>query len=177
MVSHTDATIAHLSTARRAGELPEAASVFFGGGTPSRLPGHELVRILQAIPRTADAEVTVECNPDTVSAELFSTYRAAGVTRISFGVQSMVTSVLATLGRQHNPENVRVGVELARAAGFASFNLDLIYGGARESIADWTSTSCTRLTSRPTASPSRPGPPLPTMQLGGPTTMTRPTST
>ncbi len=140
MVSHTDATIAHLSRAQQVGELPAAASVFFGGGTPSRLPGHELARILGTIPRTADAEVTVECNPDTVSAELFSTYRAAGVTRISFGVQSMVTSVLAALGRRHNPENVRVGVELARAAGFASFNLDLIYGGARESIADWTST-------------------------------------
>lgn len=140
MVAHTDATIAHLNRARAAEELPAAASVFFGGGTPSRLPGHELARILAAIPRTSDAEVTVECNPDTVSAELFATYRAAGVTRISFGVQSMVTSVLASLGRRHNPENVRVGVELARAAGFTSFNLDLIYGGARESVADWTST-------------------------------------
>ncbi len=140
MVSHTDASIAHLIRTKEAGELPEASSVFFGGGTPSRLPGEELARILAAIPRTADAEVTVECNPDTVSAELFATYRAAGVTRISFGVQSMVTSVLATLGRRHNPENVRVGVELARGAGFNSFNLDLIYGGARESIADWTST-------------------------------------
>ena len=140
MGSHTDATIAHLGRERDRGELAEAASVFFGGGTPSRLPGDELARILAAIPRTADAEVTVECNPDTATAELFGTYRTAGVTRISFGVQSMVSSVLATLGRQHNPENVRLGVALARSAGFDSFNLDLIYGGARESIADWTST-------------------------------------
>ena len=67
--------------------MPTADSVFFGGGTPSLLPAESLMRILDAIPRTAGAEVTVECNPDTVSAESFARYAQHGVNRISFGVQ------------------------------------------------------------------------------------------
>jgi putative oxygen-independent coproporphyrinogen III oxidase len=139
-VAHTNATIAHLRRERDLGFLVPASSVFFGGGTPSLLPGSELARILGEIPVTTDVEVTVECNPDTVSAQLFDTYIEAGVTRISFGVQSMVDSVLASLGRKHDRANVERGVGLARAAGFASFNLDLIYGGAGETLADWEST-------------------------------------
>ena len=124
----------------RGAELPVATSVFFGGGTPSLLPGDRLAGILAAINRTDDAEVTVECNPDTATPELFATYRAAGVTRVSFGVQSMVPSVLRSLGRTHDPANVRRAVDLARAAGFASLNVDLIYGAAGETLADWEQT-------------------------------------
>jgi putative oxygen-independent coproporphyrinogen III oxidase len=135
MGAHTNATIDHLkSLAPR-----PATSVFFGGGTPSLLPGDELARIMSAIPRVDGCEVTVECNPDTVSAELFTTYVEAGVTRISFGVQSMVDHVLLALGRTHDRDNVHRGVEFARAAGL-TFNLDLIYGGAGESLDDWEST-------------------------------------
>jgi oxygen-independent coproporphyrinogen-3 oxidase len=96
--------------------------------------------VLAAVPLAPGAEVTVECNPDTVTAELLAAYRDGGVTRLSFGVQSMVPSVLAALGRTHDPDNVRRSVELARAAGFDSFNLDLIYGAAGESVADWEQT-------------------------------------
>ena len=70
--------------------LPDATSVFFGGGTPSLLAADALTAILDAIPRAAGAEVTVECNPDTLDHEKLAGYRAAGVTRISLGVQSMV---------------------------------------------------------------------------------------
>ena len=117
-----------------------ATSVFFGGGTPSLLPAELLVAILAAIPRAGGAEVTVECNPETVTPELLAAYRAGGVTRLSFGVQSMVDHVLAGLGRAHDPASVAAAVAMARAAGFASFNLDLIYGGAGESVADWGRT-------------------------------------
>jgi putative oxygen-independent coproporphyrinogen III oxidase len=140
VTAHTDATIGHLRRELDAGRLPSAASVFFGGGTPSLLLGPELVRILNAIPRLGDAEVTVECNPDTVSAELFDAYITGGVTRLSFGVQSMVDSVLLSLGRRHNRDNVEKAVSLARRAGFTSFNLDLIYGGAGETMANWHET-------------------------------------
>ena len=119
------------------GQLPPAGSVFFGGGTPSILPGPLLMTLLDAIPCIDDVEVTVECNPDTVTAELLDAYRIGGVNRLSFGVQSMVPSVLHTLGRSHDPENVRKSVELARAAGFTSFNLDLIYGAVGETMGDW----------------------------------------
>jgi putative oxygen-independent coproporphyrinogen III oxidase len=121
----------------RAG-LPLSTSVFFGGGTPSLLPGEMLAAILAAIPRTDDAEVTVECNPETVSAPLLGAYRDAGVTRLSFGVQSMVPSVLAALGRQHDPDDIRRAVDLAGHAGFgASYSVDLIFGGAGESVEQW----------------------------------------
>jgi len=121
-----------------AGACPEATSVFFGGGTPSLIGAELLTAILAAIPRRADAEVTVECNPDTVDRAKLEAYRAAGVNRLSFGVQSMRGPVLASLGRTHDPANVVAAVAAARAAGFDNLNLDLIYGAAGESIADWT---------------------------------------
>jgi oxygen-independent coproporphyrinogen-3 oxidase len=120
--------------------LPSATSVFFGGGTPSLLPADLLLAILAAVPRQAGAEVTVECNPDTVTPELLAAYRAGGVTRVSFGVQSMAPHVLAALGRTHDPAAVERAVAAARDAGFDNFNLDLIYGGAGETLADWQRT-------------------------------------
>src|SRR3954470_22257016 len=120
--------------------LEPATSVFVGGGTPSLVPAAALVDVLRVIPLADGAEVTVECNPDTVTAELVDTYRAGGVNRLSFGVQSMVPHVLAALAPPHAPDNVRRSVELARAAGFETFNLDLIYGGAGESLEDWRRT-------------------------------------
>jgi coproporphyrinogen III oxidase-like Fe-S oxidoreductase len=120
--------------------VPPATSVFFGGGTPSLLPAELLVSILEAIPRAPGAEVTVECNPDTVTPELVAAYRAGGVNRLSFGVQSMAPHVLAALGRTHDPAGVERAVEAARGAGFDNFNVDLIYGAAGETMADWRAT-------------------------------------
>jgi oxygen-independent coproporphyrinogen-3 oxidase len=120
--------------------LPPATSVFFGGGTPSLLPAAWLLRILAAIPLADGAEVTVECNPDTVTPELLAAYRSGGVTRLSFGVQSMVPSVLASLGRTHDPASVATCASLARSFGFESWSMDLIFGAAGESVADWERT-------------------------------------
>ncbi|HEX6659251.1 MAG TPA: radical SAM family heme chaperone HemW, partial [Ilumatobacter sp.] len=139
----TDAYLAALMTdierAVAAG-MPAASSVFVGGGTPSMVPGPALIDVLARVPLTSGAEVTIECNPDTITAELLASYRDGPVTRLSFGVQSMVPHVLSSLGRTHDPDNVRRSVALARAAGFESFNLDLIYGAAGESLADWEQT-------------------------------------
>jgi oxygen-independent coproporphyrinogen-3 oxidase len=121
-------------------DLPPATSVFFGGGTPSLIPGESLVRILQTIKRTNDAEVTVECNPDTVTPQLYETYAAAGVNRVSLGVQSMVDHVLQSLGRTHNPANVAHAVRCAHNAGISRVNVDLIYGAKGESVGDWRKT-------------------------------------
>src|SRR5205085_11534283 len=118
-------------------EVPPATSVFFGGGTPSLLTPSQLARVLGAIEVDGGAEVTVECNPDTVGDEKLAGYRAAGVTRISLGVQSMVPHVLAALGRSHDPDNVRRAVEGMSKAGFATWNADLIYGAVGESPDDW----------------------------------------
>jgi putative oxygen-independent coproporphyrinogen III oxidase len=120
-------------------DVPPVTSVFVGGGTPSMVPAEGLLAVLAELPLAPGAEVTVECNPDTVTPELVEAYAAGGVNRLSFGVQSMVPHVLESLGRAHDPANVRRCVELARAAGL-TFNLDIIYGAAGESLDDWHRT-------------------------------------
>jgi putative oxygen-independent coproporphyrinogen III oxidase len=127
-------------TAATPGFASGACSVFVGGGTPSLVPGPALAGVLRAIPTAPGAEITVECNPDNVTEDLLATYAEAGVNRISFGVQSMVPHVLAALGRTHDPDNVVRAVAAARAVGFQSFNVDLIYGARGESPADWSRT-------------------------------------
>ena len=89
------------------------------------------------MPRRPGAEVTVECNPEDVTAERLATYRPAGVTRISLGVQSTVGHVLEGLGRRHGPDHVVEAAGLVAEAGFDSWNLDLIIGGAGERDEDW----------------------------------------
>ncbi|HEU5082128.1 MAG TPA: radical SAM family heme chaperone HemW [Acidimicrobiales bacterium] len=120
--------------------LPPLTSVFVGGGTPTLVPADGLVEVLAHLPLAAGAEVTVEANPDTVSAESLRAYRTGGVTRMSFGVQSMQPHVLQALGRTHDPDNVRRAVAWTRQAGFDTFNLDLIMGAVGETVADWAST-------------------------------------
>jgi oxygen-independent coproporphyrinogen-3 oxidase len=124
----------------RAAIASPATSVFFGGGTPSLLRADLLTSILAAIEQAPGAEVTVECNPDTVDEALLTAYRAAGVTRLSFGVQSMVPAVLASLGRTHDVAAVRRCASLASSLGFASWSMDLIHGAAGESVDDWRRT-------------------------------------
>lgn len=121
-------------------EQRRVVSVFVGGGTPSLVDPQALVDALSAIPLAADAEVTIECNPDDVDERLLETYAAGGVNRISLGVQSMVPRVLGLLGRRHDPDNVRSAVAAIRSVGFESFNLDLIYGAASETLDEWRQT-------------------------------------
>jgi len=122
------------------GPLRPAATVFFGGGTPTLLPGGDLARMLtgirDAFGLTPDAEVTVEANPDTVTPALAEQLRDAGVTRLSIGMQSAVPHVLASLDRTHDPAGVATAVAAARGAGL-DVSLDLIYGAPGESLADW----------------------------------------
>ncbi len=120
--------------------LGPVSSVFIGGGTPTLVDGAELASVLAALPVVPGAEVTVECNPDDVTPALFQTYAEAGVNRVSIGVQSLVPHVLASLGRTHDAANVAAAVAAVRSVGIPTFNLDLIYGGAGETLADWRTT-------------------------------------
>jgi putative oxygen-independent coproporphyrinogen III oxidase len=120
--------------------LPVADTVFVGGGTPTLVPPDELAAVIASIPVAGNAEITVECNPDDVTVELLLTYRAAGVNRVSLGVQSMSSHVLASLGRTHDQANVASAVAAIRAAGVPTFNLDLIYGAIGETLVDWRRT-------------------------------------
>ncbi len=116
-------------------------TIFFGGGTPSLLPAADLGRVISAIRDrnglAEDCEITLEANPDSVTPEKMRQYLDAGFNRISFGMQSAVPHVLATLDRTHNPANVAKAVEMARDAGFSSVSVDLIYGTPGESLEDW----------------------------------------
>ena len=123
-----------------ADDHPPATSVFFGGGTPSLLSADLLGRVLDAIPLAPGAEITVECNPDSVDRHKLDGYRGLGVNRISLGVQSMAPHVLHSLGRSHDPANVVRAVEWIREVGFPTFNVDLIYGAPGESVDDWRHT-------------------------------------
>jgi len=122
------------------GRLRPASTVFFGGGTPTLLPPGDLARMLDGVRHafglTPGAEATVEANPDTVSPAMTRELAAAGVTRLSIGMQSAVPHVLAALDRTHEPAGVATAVAAAREAGLA-VSLDLIYGAPGESLADW----------------------------------------
>ena len=135
MDDYVDAVLLEIARARAVG-LRTATSVFFGGGTPSRLSPEQLLRILDAIPRTEDAEVTVECNPEDASLERLRAYFEGGVNRMSFGVQSTQPAVLADLGRRHGTMAHREVSEAVTAAGFATWNMDLIVGSRAESLDD-----------------------------------------
>jgi len=116
-------------------------TVFFGGGTPTLLAPARLGGIISKIDETfglaPDAEVTVEANPETVGPAELEQLRAAGVNRISFGMQSAVPHVLRVLDREHQPGRPLDCVRWAHAAGFEQVSLDLIYGTPGESDDDW----------------------------------------
>ncbi|MFT3855021.1 MAG: radical SAM family heme chaperone HemW [Ilumatobacteraceae bacterium] len=121
-------------------QLPPATSVFVGGGTPTRVPAEGLGAVLDAVVLADGAEVTVECNPDDVTVAMLRTYASQGVNRVSIGVQSMDAGVLGALGRWHVPDNVVRAVDAVVAAGIPTFNVDLIYGAAGESLDSWEAT-------------------------------------
>ena len=119
------------------------STVFVGGGTPTLLGPEPLAAMLQQARESFGfddaAEITVEANPDSVSAEDLHALKTAGVTRVSFGVQSSDPSVLKTLDRTHNPERVPDVVQWAKDAGL-ELSLDLIYGTPGETLESWEAT-------------------------------------
>ncbi|HWB72863.1 MAG TPA: radical SAM family heme chaperone HemW [Egibacteraceae bacterium] len=123
---------------------PTFTSVFVGGGTPTLLPPAELAGVLRRVrdllPVAADAEVTVEANPETVTVAALAELVDAGLTRLSMGAQSFASHVLAFLGRRHDPERPLRAVADARSAGVSQVSLDLIYGAPAEAGADWAAT-------------------------------------
>ena len=115
-------------------------TVFFGGGTPTMLQSTELNDVLRRLRDAFGiaqwAEVTTEANPDTVDEAYLSHLAAGGFTRVSFGMQSAVPSVLATLERTHNPNNIPQVVKAAKRQGLQT-SVDLIYGAPGETMDDW----------------------------------------
>lgn len=142
--SDYQAYIDHLLTDLRK-DIPLTAgrpvhSVFIGGGTPSLIPSdliHTLLnKIRQEIPFEADAEITIEANPNSADAERFKGYQQAGINRISIGVQSFQADKLARLGRVHNVQEAIEAAQLAKSLNLRSFNLDLMHGLPEQSLED-----------------------------------------
>jgi oxygen-independent coproporphyrinogen-3 oxidase len=146
--SYADTASAEIDLAVRTlasvGDVPAVETVFFGGGTPTQLPSADLVRMLDALDAgfglVPGVEVTTEANPDSVTPASLAELREGGFTRISFGVQSAVPHVLATLDRTHDPARVPEAVRWARDAGFEQVSVDLIYGTPGESVDDWAAS-------------------------------------
>ena len=125
-------------------EAPRWASravqtIFLGGGTPSLFSADAIATLISRLRRTfaiaTDAEITLEANPGTVDAERFAGFRAAGVNRLSIGVQSFEDNALRRLGRIHDGDCARRAIEFAQAAGFAHINVDLMHGLPEQTVA------------------------------------------
>lgn len=151
--SYASTALAEIALAGRvldAAGLPArpASTVFVGGGTPTVLPVDDLARLLGGVRDTwglaPGVEVTTEANPDSVTPQSLAGLAAAGFTRVSFGMQSAVPHVLATLDRTHDPRRIPDVVRWARDAGLA-VSLDLIYGTPGESLDDWRTSVETAL--------------------------------
>ncbi len=123
------------------GDRSEADTIYFGGGTPSLLEPSEIAAIIQACHRafavTADAEVTMEANPETVTPERLVEFREAGVNRLSYGVQSFRDEELQRLSRLHSASRAADAFAMARAAGFDNVSLDLMMWLPQQTIAQW----------------------------------------
>lgn len=114
-------------------------SIYFGGGTPSLFQPASIRKIISAVCKTfpldENAEISIEANPGTVTAESLAGYKEAGVNRLSLGAQSFDRTVLKNLGRMHFPEQIESAVEGARAGGLHNINIDLIYGAPEQTLA------------------------------------------
>ena len=142
MDEYVEALCAHLVQAAPSAAAHTVDTVYFGGGTPSYLGAPRLIRILDTVFQhysvSADAEITLEANPDSAGdPEILKSLRQAGFNRISLGMQSACAEELKEIGRIHTPEQVGIAVSAARSAGFDNLSLDLIYGLPRQTLARW----------------------------------------
>ena len=137
------AEVSQVAAAAGEGPLP-LHTIFFGGGTPSRMSPAALARVLQSVRNhfnlLPDAEISLEANPGTVDDAYLGALRALGVNRLSFGMQSANRAELTFLEREHDFPDVVDAVAMARTAGFDDVSLDLIYGLPEQSLAAWEHT-------------------------------------
>jgi oxygen-independent coproporphyrinogen-3 oxidase len=125
-------------------QFPAFDSLYLGGGTPSLLDGAQLAELMKNLRRhftfVTDSEITLEANPDDLTAEKLQAFQDLGVNRLSLGVQSFDEAELGFLKRRHTTRRTRQSLELIRAAGFNNLGLDLIYGLPGQSLDAWTHT-------------------------------------
>ncbi|HVG29638.1 MAG TPA: radical SAM family heme chaperone HemW [Pyrinomonadaceae bacterium] len=134
-------------------ETPGVDTIYFGGGTPSLLAPAQVAHLMETVRAnfdvSADAEVTMEMNPGTVTREAAEGFRAAGVNRASFGLQTFDDAQLRRLGRTHTAEDARRTLSTLRAAGFTNVSFDLIAGLPGQTVAQWSRNMDEALRLRP----------------------------
>lgn len=144
MDSYLDAVCAHIKEAGALAPSYKVDSVYFGGGTPSYFGADAIAIIMTTIRRnfdvTNDAEITFECNPDSVTDKLLRRMRAEGFNRVSMGVQCDNDAILKKLGRPHDYKQAVEAFQKIRNAGFRNVSLDLMYGLPGQSLQDWQET-------------------------------------
>ena len=135
---YVDALLIDLENSLPSSDTRVPRSVFIGGGTPSLFDAAPLARLLDGVSRVCrlavDTEITLEANPGSAEAERFRAYRAAGVNRLSLGVQSFLDSRLAALGRVHTAEQAYRAIHRAQDSGFQKLNLDLMFGLPEQTV-------------------------------------------
>lgn len=138
---YVDALQAEMQLYAKAAGQFEVKTAYFGGGTPSLLPGEAIARIMETCGRlfhiSPELEVTLEANPGTVEQSFLAQLRQNGVNRLSLGVQSFSDKELKLLGRIHSAAEAREAYLAARQAGFQNINLDLLYALPRQTIKEW----------------------------------------
>lgn len=144
MPDYQDALISHLEESASSIKNYEVDTIYFGGGTPSFYGADKIAEILDVLKfngnvRT-DAEITVECNPDSISLNALKLLKDEGITRISIGAQESNNDLLKMIGRRHNFAQVVQSVEDARTAGFDNISIDLMYGLPTQNKQDWAKT-------------------------------------
>jgi putative oxygen-independent coproporphyrinogen III oxidase len=142
--TYADTVLQELQLAKNTINPAKVDTVFVGGGTPTLLSADDLGRVLEQIDKTwgldANAEITTEANPESVTPDYLRELRAHGFTRISLGMQSSSPAVLKILDRQHTAGRAPQAAQEAREAGFEHVNLDLIYGTPGETAADFAAS-------------------------------------
>jgi putative oxygen-independent coproporphyrinogen III oxidase len=134
-------------------QFPAFDSLFLGGGTPSFLDAAQLGALVASLRRhftfAPDSEITLEANPDDLTADKLTLYRDLGVNRLSLGVQSFDEAELCFLERRHTAAQTKTAIKLIRAAGFTNLGLDLMYGLPGQTLDGWTNTLKTALSFNP----------------------------
>jgi putative oxygen-independent coproporphyrinogen III oxidase len=154
-IDHIEAFLSALDTEARLyrKQFPAFDSLFLGGGTPSWLGNAALAGLMKNLRRhftfAADSEITIEANPDDITADKLAVFRDLGINRLSLGVQSFDEAELRFLGRRHTATQTAAAIELIREAGFNNLGLDLIYGLPRQSQATWQTSLETALSFNP----------------------------
>ena len=144
MPDYQEALTAHIEESADVIRNYEVDSIYFGGGTPSFYGADRIVEILDVLKLNGnvrlDSEITVECNPDSISPTAMKLLRQEGVTRLSIGVQATDNDLLKLIGRRHNFQQAQRAIHEARKAGFENVSVDLMYGLPSQSRNDWAQT-------------------------------------